>query len=723
MAKSKKKAVVPGNDGETGARDGVGKDGAIPGPAENVFILKPPPVKDGIEYEKVLNPEQVEAVFHTRGPAIVIAGAGSGKTRVITYKVARMLEYGIPAYSIMLVTFTKKAAEEMITRVEKLSGVGKGSLVAGTFHSIAARFLRRHAESLGFHPNFSILDEADSDQVMKRVLGRFVEGKGDEEKRLYPKPSELKDMYSRSMNLHMPLKDVLENFFPEYASLEQSIARMLQDYFEMKQRGNLMDFDDLLVYFLRLLRTDGVKEKVFNQVRHLLVDEYQDVNQIQADIVIELGQRADSVMVVGDDAQAIYSFRGASIQHMLDFPEVFDQRAKEYFLTTNYRSNPPILALANASIKHNKVQFKKTLKPTRDGGQLPEVVPCSDNNEEANFICQSIKQWRDQGTPLHEQAVLFRAAHLSLVLEKSLLSYKIPYVKRAGLRFYETAHIKDLLSFCFIVVNPRNEIPWSRVLGLLPGMGSKSIEQAIDTIQKSSNPLEAFVTENLREKLKGKRIQATAFDEMERIQKLFREIATDKGTGAMLPEERLGKPDAFLSRVMKVYEPLLRVKHSKDADERLLDLKEFLNIAAAYPSIHAMVDEIAISETFAGERTKDPDKQERPLVLSTVHQAKGLEWDVVYVMGVTENTFPSARSAQEPAGLEEERRVFYVAVTRARKHLCFSYPVSQWTFTDRKIAQRSSFLEEIERSNVFKVTRVGYQATSFDDLVSRKRGW
>nr|MDO8116597.1 ATP-dependent helicase [Candidatus Sigynarchaeota archaeon] len=521
----------------------------------------------------------------------------------------------------------------------------------------------------------------------------------------------------------LALKEVLTNFYPEHASLEQNIARMLQDYYDMKQRGNLMDFDDLLVHFLRLLRTDIVKEKIFNQVRHLLVDEYQDVNQLQADIVIELGRRADSVMVVGDDAQAIYSFRGASIQHMLEFPDTFEHKTKKYFLTTNYRSYPPILTLANASIKHNKVQFKKELKPTRQGGQLPEVVPCTDNSEEANFICQAILHWRGQDTPIHEQAVLFRAAHLSLVLEKALLSYKIPYVKRAGLRFYETAHIKDFLSFCFIVVNPKNEIPWSRVLGLLPGMGSKSVESAIDTIQKSSHPLESFIKENLKVKLKGKRIQTTAFDEMERIQNLYKEIATDPATGGMLPEEKLGKPDIFLAKVMKVYEPLLKAKYDKDADERLLDLKEFLYIASSYPSIRAMVDEIAISETFAGERVKDPDKQERPLVISTVHQAKGLEWDVVYVIGVTDNTFPSPHSATNPVEREEERRVFYVAATRARKHLCFSYPISQWSFTDRRIAPRSSFLDEIEDNKVFKVTRIGYQATSFDDLMSGKQGW
>ncbi|MEX2716102.1 MAG: ATP-dependent helicase [Candidatus Sigynarchaeota archaeon] len=691
-------------------------DDELPG---NVFVIKPPPVANTIDYAGKLNDEQYQAVMHDKGNAIVVAGAGSGKTRVLTYRVARLIEQGALPQSIMLVTFTKKAAEEMTSRVQKLVNFARGKLLSGTFHSVANRFLRRHAKLLGFEPNFTILDDSDAQQLMKKALGEVTGNKDPEEKKRYPRPSDLVNIYSRANNMHLQVKEILASFYRQFIDLEQDISHALARYVDLKKKNNFMDFDDLLIYFLRLLRMEPVNERIFKQVRHILVDEYQDVNQLQADIVIEIARRADSAMVVGDDAQSIYSFRGASVQHMLDF-EVLLPNVRKYFLTENYRSTPQILHFANASIKHNKKQFKKDLKTRAAKGKLPQVVPCMDDDEESNFICQKVIETAKSGVPYHEQAVLFRAAFQSLILEKALLTYKIPYIKRAGLKFYETAHVKDLLAFGLVVQNPRNEIAWSRILGLYPGMGPASVERVVAALLQSSQPLACFATANLKVELKGKRVQADSITRLASLQAFYKSIAIDEKTGIPIPAEKLPKPDEFFDAVLKIYEPLLKDKH-EDADDRLLELREFVTIAGKYPSLQELLEEIAISETFVGETTKNADKakDEKPLVLSTIHQAKGLEWDVVYVIGTAETLLPHALSMDHPDDLEEERRLFYVASTRARKELYFTYAQARWSFNKTTIMKRSSFLDEIERDKVFQVLKLSYGIgpTRFEDLV------
>nr|MDO8116403.1 ATP-dependent helicase [Candidatus Sigynarchaeota archaeon] len=686
---------------------------------DNVFVMKPPPVASTIDYAGKLNDEQYKVVMHDRGNAIVIAGAGSGKTRVLTYRVTRLIERGAPPQSIMLVTFTKKAAEEMIGRVQKLIDFPRGKLLSGTFHSVANRFLRKHAKLLGFEPNFTILDESDAQQLMKKALGEVTGNKDPEEKKRYPRPGDLVDIYSRANNVHMQVKEILASFYRQFLDLEQDIGHILVRYVDTKKKNNFMDFDDLLIYFLRLLRMEPVNERIFRQVRHVLVDEYQDVNQLQADIVIEIARRADSAMVVGDDAQSIYSFRGASVQHMLDF-EVLLPKVHKYFLTENYRSTPQILDFANASIKHNEKQFKKDLKTKAARGKLPQVVPCMDDDEESNFICQKVLEAAKSGTPYHEQAVLFRAAFQSLILEKALLTYKIPYIKRAGLKFYETAHVKDLLAFGLVVQNPRNEIAWSRILGLYPGMGAASVERVVAALLQSSQPLASFATANLKVELKGKRVQADSITKLASLQSFYKDVAIDGKTGIPIPAEKLPKPDVFFEAALKIYEPLLRDVYD-DADDRLLELREFVTIASKYPTLQELLEEMAISETFVGETVKKADmaKDEKPLVLSTIHQAKGLEWDAVYVIGAAETLLPHALSMDSPDDLEEERRLFYVASTRARKELYFTYAQSRWSFNKTTIMRRSSFLDEVERDNVFQVLRLSYGLgpTRFEDLV------
>ncbi|MGV9170753.1 MAG: ATP-dependent helicase, partial [Promethearchaeia archaeon] len=416
---------------------------------EELFKIRQLPEDVDRRFKDELNDEQYEAVTHEAGPALVIAGPGSGKTRVLTYRAAWLLEKGTPAEAIALMTFTKKAAQDMIRRVEYLTGGRGNHIVAGTFHHICNRFLKRHADALewGFTSDFTILDREDAEDLMKLVVGRRVP---EEEQRDRPRPSQLVNIYSKALNLAKKIKDVVKEFYPGYEEQIGFIIKMIDAYQVRKRQMNVMDFDDLLVNFLYLLRTDDVGDEIKRQFDHILVDEYQDVNTLQADIVKELSSEAQSVMVVGDDAQAIYSFRGAQIKHMLEFPERYEGTT-EYRLESNYRSVPEILDFVNASIAHNESQFEKTLQPTRESGDKPYLTPCLDVREEANLTCSRILELQEQGVPLREQAILFRARYHSLEVERACINYGIQYEIRAGLRFFERAHIKDAMAHLILI--------------------------------------------------------------------------------------------------------------------------------------------------------------------------------------------------------------------------------------------------------------------------------
>lgn len=669
------------------------------------FKMKTAPVKVPEKYKKELNDEQLKAVTHPGGPALVIAGAGSGKTRVLTYRVAWLVENGADPRGIVLVTFTRKAADEMVSRVEKLVAVSRDTLVAGTFHHVAGVFLRRYAKHVDYQQNFTILDRDDQEQLFKKLLGAHLQAKDDAMKQRFPAATHLSDMYSRAINLQRGLAAIVATSYPQYKGLEADIEAIIGHYNREKRRQNAMDFDDMLVHFLALIRKENVGDEIRKVVKHVLVDEYQDVNQIQADIVLELGREAKSVMVVGDDAQAIYAFRGSEIRHILDFPKQFTRLVETYYLVENYRSTPEILALANASIKHNKKQYPKELRTVNPPGEKPALVQCESKDEEANFICQYVLQARDQGVPLAEQAVLYRTAYQSQLLEKTLLQYNIPYEVRAGIRFYEKAHIKDLLCFAFVVQNPSYEIAWERILTLLPGMGTRSTEKVLQAILPSGNPLVTFTTANAPKLLEGSRIGKASFEHIKQLQSLYRVLSIDEVTGAALPEDKLIPPGPFLDACLKFYEPYLKEKY-KDPADRLDDLKELVGLAGRYATLATFLAEVAISETFVGQSGMGvPDTEERPIVLSTVHQAKGLEWTNVHVMGVVEDMFPHSRSKANEDDMEEERRLFYVACTRAKKQLVLSYSVlnEQHGGPGRNLIwKKSSFIDEIEEDGVYE---------------------
>ncbi|MGM0686950.1 MAG: ATP-dependent helicase [Promethearchaeati archaeon] len=488
---------------------------------EELFKIRQLPEDVDRRFKDELNDEQYEAVTHEAGPALVIAGPGSGKTRVLTYRAAWLLEKGTPAEAIALMTFTKKAAQDMIRRVEYLTGGRGNHIVAGTFHHICNRFLKRNADALewGFTSDFTILDREDAEDLMKLVVGRRVP---EEEQRARPRPSQLVNIYSKALNLAKKIKDVVKEFYPGYEEQTGFIIKMIDAYQVRKRQMNVMDFDDLLVNFLYLLRTDDVGDEIKRQFDHILVDEYQDVNTLQADIVKEISSESQSVMVVGDDAQAIYSFRGAQIKHMLEFPERYEGTT-EYRLESNYRSVPEILDFVNASIAHNESQFEKTLQPTRESGDKPYLTPCLDVREEANLTCSRILELQEQGVPLSEQAILFRARYHSLEVERACINYGIQYEMRAGLRFFERAHIKDAMAHLILIVNPSDAVQWMRVLTMQRGIGDVTASKVLDEVLEADKPMSRFVRVNLPAAMAGKRVYETGMRSLQKVQKFFRE--------------------------------------------------------------------------------------------------------------------------------------------------------------------------------------------------------
>lgn len=652
------------------------------------------------KFSKALNDEQLKVVIHDAGPALVIAGAGSGKTRALTYRVAWLIDGHAPPEAIMLVTFTKKAAEEMTHRAELLSGGAAKHLLAGTFHHVANLFLRKYAKTLdaGYTSNYTIIDTGDQTEVMKLAVAQLVP-KADRKR--YPKAAVLQRLYSKALNLETEVEILVDAEYPSFHDEIPVIKRILQRYHDLKREMNVMDYDDLLVNFLALLRNSPAASKIRKRVRHVLVDEYQDVNAIQADIVDEISRDVKSLTVVGDDAQAIYAFRGADFEHMLHFP---DRHADTtiYKLEQNYRSTPEILALANASIAHNQHQFAKVLHTTRESGELPYLVPCVDQRQEADFICSQVLLHRDDGIPLCEQAALFRAGHHRFELERALLHYNIPYEVRAGVRFFEKAHIKDALAHLVVMVNPHERIQWMRILTRLEGIGDTAATKILDLFVEETIPLEAFLATDPVQDLKGKRVRRNGKDSLRELQGLFQSILCEApGKPVRSSEDWPALPD-LLTAIVDFVTPGVKKKYD-DAEGRVQELGELVNYATRYSDVNEFLGDILMKMTISGETIVEGAEveEEKPFVLSTVHQAKGLEWSVVYVMSLIEGNFPISQAIGNPDQVEEERRLFYVAATRAKDYLYLTYPELYRGFGGDTVKGPSSLVEEIRDQEVF----------------------
>jgi DNA helicase-2/ATP-dependent DNA helicase PcrA len=665
------------------------------------YTLKRPekPAKQyKVAYEDQLNGEQLEVVMAGEGPMLVIAGAGSGKTRALTYRVSRLIEDGVDPNDILIVTFTNKAAREMLSRVEELVTVDTRRIWGGTFHSIGNRLLRRHAEAIGYRSNFSILDDEDSKEMMESAISSL--GIKTLEKR-FPKGDILLDIYSFLINTRTPLELHLEQNYPHFMMYGEEIVNVFRRYKDRKRDANAMDFDDLLVFWKVLLDDhEDVAASLKRRFRHILVDEYQDTNKLQADIIDSMASERRNLMVVGDDAQSIYSFRGASFENILTFPLRFAD-ATIHKLETNYRSTRQILALANASIAANRFQFRKELQAVRGDGPDPAVVGVDDVFEQAAFIAQRILELRDEGEKLSDIAVIYRSHYQSLELQMELSRRLIPYEIRSGVRFFEQAHIKDVLAYLKVVANTRDELSWKRMLKLYPKIGERTAAEVWARIYTATNPLEAFLRGPAAGAYPPGRGVAGSLDSVRDVLRLISADAMKRN-----PSESIRLV------VERGYGDYARTKFP-NAQARLDDLEQLSQYALRYDDVEQFLDEVALANPIAGEDVAVVGPEDEKIVLTSVHQSKGLEWRTVFVIWLADGRFPSQRALRVPGGIvrippnrmhealpllegasqdapvideagtreivipgeEEERRLFYVAVTRAMQELYLVFPV------------------------------------------------
>jgi len=644
-----------------------------------------------IDFKKQLNDEQLKVVLNAEGPALVLAGAGSGKTRTITYRVAFLLERGVSAENILLVTFTNKASREMTARVESLLGAYPKGLWGGTFHSIANRLLRVYAPKIGFTSNFSILDSEDSKSLIKVCVKDLNIDTG---AKRFPSPAKLLGIISYSRNSGQTIQTVVESRYPSFSELTHVIDRV-GDLYELRKRAaDAMDFDDLLLKLKDLLYTDAaVRDRLANQFQYILVDEYQDTNVVQAQIINQLASIHKNVLVVGDDAQSIYSFRAAEIRNILGFPKSY-KGAKTFKLVTNYRSSPEILSVANASILKNTTQFKKELEPVRPSFERPNLVPASNQRQEAEYIAQQVLALRDKGTKLSEMAVLFRAAFHSQALEFELMKRDIPYEYRGGLKFFERAHVKDIVSHVRLKVNPKDEVAWMRVLGLQTGVGLVTAQKIIKQIAGAASLEEVLA----REVKVGKRAGAG----WESCRRTLHKMTMEELPADLIRAVTGGE-----------YRDYVEAEYP-DFMDRLDDLEQFALFAEGYKEVRTFLDEVSLTSDYGAVRDESSYESEK-MVLSTIHQAKGLEWDAVFVINLVDGKFPNGRALEERGGLEEERRLFYVATTRARKHLFLTYPITGG-YDTLTISQPSMFLQELpgDLFEQVRLKRAAVQRSSWD---------
>jgi len=625
-----------------------------------------------IDYAAKLNQEQLSVVLGGDGARLVLAGAGSGKTRTLTYRVAYLLEQGVDPSSILLLTFTNKASKEMLSRVASLLGVEAKGLWGGTFHSIGARLLRHFACDVGYEPTFSILDQEDSRVLVKAVMKDL---KIDPKARRFPKASVVANIVSYARNTQQSIQEVLEIKHQNFLELANDIEEIAQQYQERKKRSNVMDFDDLLTNLVRLLDDATLGRRISERFRYVLVDEYQDTNMLQARIVHGFARVNKNILVVGDDAQSIYAFRGADVKNILNFPKEWPE-STIFKLLHNYRSTPQILDLANESLSHNVEQFKKELFSTREEGESPRLVPCSSAAQEAKYIAEQILSLRNEGTALENIAVLFRSSAHSQQLEFELLKRDIPYEYRGGQKFFERAHIKDIVAFLRIYENPEDEIAWLRTLGLQTGIGAVGAEKILQLVRQQDST-ESAVAENALSV--PKRTESGWKDFSSIMRALVKE--------ARLPAQMIRAINA------SSYQDYLEREYPNWKD-RLEDLEQLALFAESYEDLTAFLVDISLYDEVVATRETDMRGDDERMVLSTIHQAKGLEWDTVFIIHLAEGSFPNHRALAEEDGLEEERRLFYVAVTRARKNLLLTYPM---TVGHGSLAfnQPSTFIDEV----------------------------
>ncbi|HXG67698.1 MAG TPA: UvrD-helicase domain-containing protein, partial [Blastocatellia bacterium] len=645
-----------------------------------------------IDYEGELNETQYEAVTTVDGPLLIVAGAGTGKTRTLVYRVARLIETGARPESVLLLTFTRRAAQSMLTRAAALADERCQRVSGGTFHSMAHATLRRHAELAGVHRMFTVFDQSDTDDLIDLVRRQMGLSTRD---RNFPRKHTIGAIFSMAANKLLSIEEVVKNHYPQFLHATDDLEKLLKAFELYKRERHLLTYDDLLARLSEALEiSEELRLKLSNQYRYIMVDEYQDTNRLQAQIVRLMAATHDNVAVVGDECQAIYSFRGASFRNMLEFPELFPD-AKVIKLEENFRSTQPILDLANAIISEASESYAKQLFSRMSDGPPPVLVNASDENEQSRFVVQRIEELREEGVPYHEMAVLFRAGSHSFDLEIELTRHGIPFRKFGGIKFAESAHIKDALSFLRVVVNPADTISWFRMLKLVDHIGEATAQQILDYLGVEKKEFRTpRAKEGLLKRLKQFPAKASYKDQLIRLAHLLQSVVEHKTVRAQL------------AAIERFYRPILQAAYD-DYPRRQREMEHLVAIAKRYKSPEELLADVALDpvETALAEAQA---RGQGFVTLSTVHSAKGLEWDTVFLIWMVDGWFPSSRAYDAFEDLEEERRLLYVAATRAKRHLYFISPMSSYeAATSSYGGGVSRFLEPIPETLLPRATLAG----------------
>ncbi len=652
----------------------------------------PAPHASGIDYPAALNAEQYAAVSSLPGRALVIAGAGSGKTRTLTYRVAWLLDHGIEARQILLLTFTNKAAREMTGRVRELATHDTSALWAGTFHSIGSRILRRHAEDIGFTRSFSILDRDDQKSLLKAVIaGCDI----DTTQRRFPKPDVLASMFSLIENTGSTLEETIADRYDHFYEWTEQIERVRSGYIAKKLDTNSMDFDDLLCQTVKLFdERPDLLDLYQKRFKHILVDEYQDTNHVQGRMIDLLAGDSNSLMCVGDDAQSIYSWRGADMSLILGFPQRYPG-AKVHTIETNYRSVPEILELSNAAIRANTGRFEKDLRSSREAqGVKPGLIALPDPNTQAAFVAQRIQELHENGIPYSEMAVLYRAHFQSLEIQLELTVRSIPFLITSGLRFFEQAHIKDVAAFMRFVVNRKDEVSFLRMVSLLPGCGPGTAAKLWNEWLKTGLSGNETPPANWSDLFLNFKVPKKSAKHWEQLCYTLDELT---------PDGQFATPSAMIFSILEgIYDDYLGTTYD-NADSRHSDLEKLSEYAANFTDILEFLQQLSLMSSTDGDPATSSTDHRSPITdhdkvtLSSIHQAKGLEWQAVFLIWLVNGQFPNGRilEADDNDMLEEERRLFYVALTRAKDELYLTYPMmNPKSYTGEIICRPSQFLDD-----------------------------
>ena len=634
------------------------------------------------DLEKDLNPEQLTAVMAGEGPILVLAGAGSGKTRTLTYRAIKLLNDGIKPDNILLATFTNKAAKEMLYRIAQLNNTNTERLWGGTFHHLANRVLRRHSSLLGYKSGYTILDSDDSNKLIKSCITETgIDNKTED----FPRENIIANIKSYSTNTVQNIETTILKKYPySFTKYTKEIENILELYAHKKIESNCMDFNDLLVNWYKLLSSTQLKlEQYNNQFRYILIDEYQDTSKLQANIVDLLASFNRNLMVVGDDFQSIYSFNGANYDNILEFPKRYPD-AKIIKLETNYRSTPEILDIANKSIANNEKQFQKTLRAVRETGSSPVIFAADNTSRQASFVVDQVKYLLQEGLKASEIAVLYRAHYHSMELQMELTHRNVPFIIHSGIRFFEQAHIKDLIAYLRVIANPRDESAWKRILQLYSRIGPRSASRIWKYVSLQENPTDAVFKQEFVN-CGGKK---ECIKSLTKLSDTLQQLIISNSQQLSVPE--------LIDQALDNYREILQAKYT-EASSREEEIEQLKEYSAKFESLGGFLNELALFSSMAdtGENISRDYQREERIVLSTIHQAKGLEWQAVFLIGCADGMIPLGRALKEEGGEEEERRMFYVACTRAKDKLCLCYPKIKHTRSKIINLNPSRFIEEL----------------------------